>query len=63
MVEDAEEYWIWVVEEVKRRKVKEGYRPAVEKELKSRRRSVYGDRQEIDQNIKGVEVIKIGKKP
>lgn len=35
-VEDAEEYWVWIVENEKRKKIQdEHYRPAIEKELES----------------------------
>jgi len=47
-IEDCEEYWIAIVENAKRKKImEEGYRPAIEKELKSRRREVYGDNIQI----------------
>lgn len=44
LVEDCEEYWIYIVENQKRKLVDKGYRPTIEKELKSRRPKVYGDR-------------------
>ena len=40
-----------VVEISKNKKIEEGYRPAIEKELKSRRREVYWDKQEIDMEV------------
>jgi len=43
-VEDAEEYWLWIVETKMKEKIDEGYRPAIDKELKSKRRSVYWDK-------------------
>lgn len=50
-VEDAEEYWMSVVEKKKQEKIEEGYRPAIEKELKSKRRSVYGDKLETSGTV------------
>jgi len=39
---DSEEYWMAVVENVKRKKiVEEKYRPAIELELKSKRKKIY----------------------
>ena len=40
-IEEAEEFRMSVVEISKNKKIEEGYRPAIEKELKSRRREVY----------------------
>jgi hypothetical protein len=50
-VEDAEEYRLGIVENKKREKIEEGYRPAIEKELKSKRRSVYGDKLETSGTV------------
>lgn len=52
-VEDCEEYWIHIVENQKRKLVEKGYWPTVEKELKSRRPKVYGDKvtQEVNMNV------------
>lgn len=45
---DSEEYWMAVVENVKRKKiVEEKYRPAIELELKSKRKKIYWDRLEL----------------
>ena len=52
-VEDCEEYRIHIVEDQKRKLVEKGYRPTIEKELKSRRSKVYGDKvtQEVNMNV------------
>lgn len=50
-VEDAEEYWMSIVENKKKEKIDEWYRPAIEKELKSKRRNVYWDKLDVDQNV------------
>lgn len=55
-VEDAEEYWLWLVEKMKMELIKEKHRPAIEKELKSKRREVYWDKQEIEQRNINTEV-------
>ncbi len=47
-VKDAIDYWIWVVENQKRKLIMKEYRPAIEKELKSRKREIYGDKLGID---------------
>ena len=60
-VEDAEEFWMKFVEWQKNQLIKEKYRPAIEKELKSKRRDVYWDKQEIDQTITN-KVVKIWQK-
>jgi hypothetical protein len=49
------------VEWQKNQLIKEKYRPAIEKELKSKRRDVYWDKQEIDQTITN-KVVKIWQK-
>jgi hypothetical protein len=51
-VEDCENYRLAIVEDAKRKQITSWYRPAIEKELKSKRRDVYGDKQEIDQTSK-----------
>lgn len=51
-VEAHEEMWIGFVENKKAKLIDKGYRPAIEKELKSKKRDVYGDRIEQDSNIK-----------
>jgi hypothetical protein len=45
-MEKAEDFWMWLVEKSKKQKIDEGYRPAIERELKSKRRKVYGDKVE-----------------
>lgn len=44
MVEDCEEYRIKIVEDQKKKLIEKGFRPAIEKELKSKRRDVYWDK-------------------
>lgn len=57
LVEDSEEYWIGIVENQKRILIEDkAYRPAIEKELKSKRREVYWDKQEIEQRNINTEV-------
>lgn len=51
LVEDAEEFWMWIVESKKKEKIDEWYRPAIEKELKSKRREVYGDKLDTTEKI------------
>jgi len=62
-IEDAEEAWLSVVESAKNQKITEWYRPAIEKELKSRKRDIYGDKSEVDQTTKhtGDVIIKLPK--
>lgn len=48
MVEDAEYYWIYIVEDQKAKLIEKWYRPTIEKELKSRKWDVYWDRQSLD---------------
>lgn len=50
-VEDAEEFWLALVEWKLKEKVEEWYRPAIEKELKSKRREVYGDKLDTTEKI------------
>lgn len=47
-VEDAEETWMAYVENVKKQMIQKQYRPAVESELKAKRRDTYGDKLGID---------------
>lgn len=47
-VEDAEEYRFAIVESEKNKQIRNGYRPAIEKELKSKKRAIYGDKIETD---------------
>ena len=47
-VEEAKEFWLSVVEWKMTAKVNEWYRPGIEKELKSKRREIYWDKQEIE---------------
>lgn len=46
-VEDAEEYWLSIVEYKMKDKIDEWYRPAIEKELKSKRKAIYWDEKKI----------------
>lgn len=48
-VEDAEEYRFAIVEDAKNKKIKEWFRPAIEKELKSKRATIYWDKIDVDQ--------------
>ena len=48
-LDDSEHYWLAVVENAKHKKiVDEQYRPAIEKELKSKLHKVYWDKSEIE---------------
>lgn len=51
-VEAHEEMRIWLVENKKATLISKGYRPAIEKELRSKKREIYGDKIEQDTNIK-----------
>lgn len=48
LVKDAVDYRIGVVENQKRKLIMKEHRPAIEKELKSRKREIYGDKLGID---------------
>lgn len=50
-VEDAEEYRVAVVEDKKKQKIDEWYRPAIEKELESSKFERYWKRERKDVNI------------
>ena len=50
-VEYCEEYRIWVVENKKKQKIDEWYRPAIEKELESSKFERYWKRERKDVNI------------
>lgn len=51
-MDNCEEYWIWIVENVKRKKiVDERYRPAIEKELSSKRWEIYWNKEEINLKV------------
>ena len=54
-VEMAEDFRMSVVEDAKKKKIDEWYRPALEKELKSRRRNVYWDVSTVNQNNVNME--------
>lgn len=47
-VEEAEEFWLWIVEGKKNELINAKHRPAIERELKSKRKSIYGDKQEVE---------------
>jgi hypothetical protein len=47
-VEDAEETRMAYVENIKKQLIEKKYRPAVENELKAKRRDTYGDKLGID---------------
>lgn len=46
-VEDAEEYWLSIVENKRREKIEEWHYQAIEKELKSKRKAIYGEEKKI----------------
>lgn len=46
-IEEAEHYWMFIVNNQKRKLINEWYRPAIEKELKSKRRKIYWDKLEL----------------
>lgn len=46
-IEQAEDFWMSVVHSQKKKLVDSWYRPAIEKELKSKNRKVYGDKHEL----------------
>lgn len=47
-MEDAEDFWMAYVNNKKKSIIDKGYRPAIESELKAKRRDVYGDKLGID---------------
>ena len=51
-IEDSEEFWMWVVENKKGELIKEKYRPAIEKELKSKKAEIYWDKSRIEHTWK-----------
>lgn len=50
-IRDAEEFWLGIVENQKNKLINKAFRPAIEKELKSKRASVYGDKSEVKQEV------------
>lgn len=56
-VENAEDYWMALVENKKAALINKWYWPAIEKEMKSRRRETYGDQSKIDVHHHDEEVI------
>lgn len=56
-VQSAEDYWMALVENKKAALINKWYWPAIEKELKSRRRETYGDQSKIDVHHHDEEVI------
>ena len=52
-VEQAEREWLHEVHNQKKKLIKKWHWWAIEKELESRQREIYGKKQEIDQNVSG----------
>lgn len=47
-IDNARDYWLWVVENEKRKLIMQWHWPAIEKELKSKMRDVYWDKLWLD---------------
>jgi len=58
-IEDCEEYWFAVVENEKNKLIKSWHWQAIDKELKSKKYAVYGDKLDIDQKTTHLWEIKI----